>query len=478
MHLLERHDQLATLNRCLQEARQASGKLVLIAGEAGLGKSALVERFASEHRRDACILWGACDALATPRALAPVHEIAAQSAIFSGRAPREDGSRDWLFKTLLADLAHPERFCVAVLEDAHWADEATLDFLRFVGRRIQRTCTVFVVTYRDEELPVTHPVRLSLGELTGQHVVRMRLAPLSLAAVDVLTKDSGRDPAFLHRISGGNPFFLRELLASPGESVPETVRDAVIARLMRCSPAARELAELASVSPGRTESWLIESVLGSHQAAVDEAATRGLLDVLTDSVGFRHELARRAVASVIPSESMRGMHRKVLQALIARGEDHARIVHHAALAHDGVAVLKYAPLAANEAARLGAHRQAAAHLSVAMRHSGDLSSASQGSLFELHARECSLANMTLESIESATKALACWRRSEDHHAQARVLGALSQEYRTIGDKLKADESVAAAIDLLEALPRGANLAMAYSARSLLSVNRGWDRECA
>jgi DNA-binding CsgD family transcriptional regulator/tetratricopeptide (TPR) repeat protein len=476
MHLLERQDQLEALNRCFQEARRASGKLVLIAGEAGFGKSSLVERFVSEHRRDACMLWGACDALATPRALAPVHEIAAQTAILAGRAPREEGSRDWLFRSLLEDLARPERCCVAVLEDVHWADEATLDFLRYIGRRIQRTSTVFVVTYRDEELPVTHPVRLSLGELIGHHVLRMRLAPLSLAAVEVLTKDSGRDPAFLHRITGGNPFFVRELLASPGERVPETVRDAVIARLMRCSPATRELAELASVSPGRTESWLIESVLGSQQAAVDEAGTRGLLDVLTDSVGFRHELARRAVASVIPSETLRSLHRKVLQALIARGGDLARIVHHATLADDGVAVLEYAPRAADEAARLGAHREAAAHLGAALRYSADLTAAAQGALFERHARECSLANSTLESIESATTALGCWRRSEDRYAQARVLGALSQEYRTIGDKIKADESVASAIDLLEAHPPGANLAMAYSARSLLAVNRGWDRE--
>jgi DNA-binding CsgD family transcriptional regulator len=476
MHLLERQDQLEALNRSFQEARRASGKLVLIAGEAGLGKSALVERFVSEHRREACTFWGACDALATPRALAPVYEIAAQTAILTGRMPREEGSRDLLFRCLLEDLARPERSCVAVLEDAHWADEATLDFLRYMGRRIQRTSAVFVVTYRDEELPVTHPVRLSLGELTGHHVVRMRLAPLSLAAVQVLAKDSGRDPAFLHRITGGNPFFVRELLSSPGERIPETVRDAVIARLMRCSPPTRELAELASVSPGRTESWLIEAVLGLQKTAVDEAGARGLLDVLTESVGFRHELARHAVASVIPAEKLRNLHQKVLQALIARGGDSARIVHHATLADDGVAVLEYAPRAADEATRLGAHREAAAHLEAAVRYSADLTTAARGGLLERHARECSLANLTLVSIESATRALGCWRSAEDPCAQARVLCALSQEYRTIGDKTKADESVATAVALLEAHPPGANLAMAYSARSLLATNRGWDRE--
>src|ERR1700722_18848611 len=195
MHLLERQDQLEVLNQCFQQARGASGKLVLIAGEAGFGKSSLVERFVSEHRREAWILWGACDALATPRALAAVYEIAAQTAIFSGRSVREDGPRDWLFRSLLEDLARPERAAVVVLEDIHWADEATLDFLRYIGQRILRTSAVFIATYRDDELPVSHPVRLALGELAGHHVIRIRLAPLSLAAVEVLAKDSGRDPA-------------------------------------------------------------------------------------------------------------------------------------------------------------------------------------------------------------------------------------------------------------------------------------------
>ncbi len=476
MHLLERQDQLEVLNRCFQEARGASGKLVLISGEAGFGKSSLVERFVSEHRRDACILSGACDALATPRALAPVHEIASQMAIFSGHTVREDGPKDWLFRSLLEDLARSERASVVVLEDVHWADEATLDFLRYIGQRIQRTSAVFLATFRDDELRVGHPVRLALGELAGHHVIRIRLAPLSLSSVEILAKDSGRDPAILHRITGGNPFFVREALASPGDRVPETIRDAVVARLMRCSPATRELAELVSISPGRTESWLIDSVLGSRQAAVDEAGARGLLDVLTDSVAFRHELAQRAIASVIPAETVRALHQKVLQALISRGADLSRIAHHATLAHESAAVLEYAPRAAEEAARLGAHREAAAHIGAALRYSAGLAIAAQAHLFEQHSRECSLANLTRESIESATAAVACWRRAENSYAQARVLGFLSQEYRTVGDAVRADECVAGAINLLEAHPPGANLAMAYGARSLLASNRGWDRE--
>jgi ATP/maltotriose-dependent transcriptional regulator MalT len=476
MHLLERQKQLEELNRCFNEARAGSGKLVLIAAEAGVGKSTLVEQFVAERRRDSRALWGACDALSTPPALAPVYEIAAQTRLLHGRSARDEESRERLFRLLLDDFAQPEPTSIVVLEDLHWADAATLDFVRFVGRRIQRTRAVFVATYRDDELSANHPARIALGELTGHHVLRMRLAPLSLAALTVLAADSGRDPALIHRITGGNPFFVREVLASPGELVPATVRDAVMARLARCLPATRELAALVAISPGRTERWLIETVLGAREAAVDEAGARGLLEVQTDSVGFRHELARLAVLGNIPAERVRSLHAQVLPALAEHGCDAARLVHHATLAGESAAVLEHAPRAAREAAVRGAHREAAAHLDAALRHGAALPPAERAELLEQHTRESSLANQTHAAIASASAALTLWRECADTRAQARLLCLLSQEYRTAGEKARADECVAGAIGLLEALPRGSDLAMAYSWRSLLALHRGFDRD--
>lgn len=449
---------------------------MLLTGEAGLGKSSLVERFVAENRRDARTLWGACDALSTPRALAAVQEIAAQSAALGGALLRHGESPELLFRALLDDLAQPERVSIIVLEDLHWADEATLDFVRFIGRRIQRTSAVFIVTYRDDELPATHPVRLALGELTGDHVIRLRLVPLSVSAVEVLASESGRDVARLHEVTGGNPFFVREVLASPGADVPETVRDAVMARLLRCSSATRELAELVAISPGRTETWLVEAVLGPRQAAADEAGARGLLEVQTGLIGFRHELARLAVLSTLSHERSRALHGGVLRALVTRSADPARLVHHAALAGEDTLVLEYAPRAAREAARLGAHREAAAHLAAALRCGATLPLTRRAELLEQHAVEASVANQTREAIASATAAVACWHELGDAEAQARMLTLLSQEYRTIGDRAGADESVARAISLLEAQPRGAQLAMAYGARALLATHRGWDRD--
>ena len=476
MHLLEREQQLATLAQGFSEARAGAGKLILIAGEAGLGKSALVEQFVADTRRHARILWGACDALDTPRALGPVHEIAAQTSVLDGRTVPADESRDWLFGALFAQLVPPQPATVVVLEDVHWADESTLDFFRFIGRRIQRTGALLIATYRDEELSPIHPFRLALGELTGRHVIRMRLAPLSAAAVGEMAKNSGWNSALLHQITGGNPFFVSEALACPGERVPETVRDAVLARLMRCSAAARDLGELVSISPGKTERWLIAAMLGSHGGAIDEGVTRGLLSAHGDAVSFRHELARLAVYSTVAPERRREMHGRVLQALEQHNADPTQLVHHAALAENATAVLKYAPLAAKEAARLGAHRQAVAHLSAALHYRDALPSPLQAEYFERHAKECSLTNQPASAIVSGEQALDLWRLEGNIEAQARVLNFLTPEYRTSGDKVGANKSSVDAIALLEPLAPSIHLAMAYSARCRLAANRGIEHD--
>jgi DNA-binding CsgD family transcriptional regulator len=476
MNLLERQAQFDALSEAFAGARTGSGKLLLIAGEAGLGKSSLVEQFVAETRQHACILWGACDALDTPRALGPVHEIASQTSLLERHVEAPDESRDRLFGALFALLSPPNRPSIVVLEDVHWADESTLDFFRFIGRRIQRTAALMIATYREEELSAAHPVRLALGELTGRHVIRTRLAPLSPGAVAELAKDSGRDAALLHQITGGNPFFLSEALAYPGEHVPETVRDAVLARLMRCSPAAQELAELVSISPGKTDVLLVESLIDSPGAAIDEGVARGLLVIQGEVVSFRHELARLSVHSTLPAERARTMHGRVLQALEERHADIAQLVHHAVLAKNSAAVLKYAPLVATEAARLGAHRESAAHLAAALRYRDELPMTLQAQMFEQLAEEWGLTNQPLRAIESGKAALVLWRVLGDVEAQARVLSFLTPEYRMSGDKCGANESIAEALALLEPLHPGKPLAVAYGTRARLASNRGLERE--
>jgi DNA-binding CsgD family transcriptional regulator/tetratricopeptide (TPR) repeat protein len=472
MELLERHSQLDELTQYLREAEAGSGKVAFVVGEAGAGKSALVEAFASQLSRDARVVWGACDALNTPRALGPVHEVASALAIASTGAELAEQSRPQLFARLVDELARRDRFTVVVLEDLHWADEATLDFLRYVGRRIQRTRCLLIATYRDDELAATHPLRRMLGEITGRHTARIRIPSLSLAAVAQLAAGSQRDPERIYRVACGNAFFVRELLAAPRDTLPETVRDAVIARLMQCSSGARELAQLVSLSPGRTELWLIASLIESPGPLIEEGLTRGLLRASEDSIAFRHELARLAVETTVPPAHAQELHQRILAALKERGADLSLLVHHAQLARDVRAIVEFAPRAAEQAARLGAHFEAASHYATALRHAEALPAPERARVFEAHAWECNLTNEAVNAITSDERALAIYRELGDVAAQARVSRVLARVYWQLGYKPHADRSVAEAIAVLEKLPPGSDLAMAYSTRSMLAMLGG------
>src|SRR5882757_2659324 len=346
MNLLERHSQLEELTRHLQDAGTRAGKIAFVGGEAGAGKSALVEHFAQQSGRAARVLWGHSDALQTSRVLGPVLEFAA--GLSSGSA-QGGSSREQLFSHLFEKLSAPNPLTLIVLEDLHWADEATLDFVRFIGRRIQRTRCLVLATYRDDEISPSHLIRGALGELTGRHAARIRVPPLSLAAVEQLAQGTNRDPQTVYDVTSGNPFFVRELLAAPTDTVPETVRDAVLARLMQCSPPAREIAELVSLLPGRTELWLARALLGEMGGAADEATDRGLLRYHDTALAFRHELGRRAVESTLPRGRARELHQAILKHLIERNSDLSQVVHHAVHAADERVLLEYAPRAAEQA---------------------------------------------------------------------------------------------------------------------------------
>jgi len=186
------------------------------------------------------------------------------------------GNREAIFTAALDELERGPPALV-VLEDMHWADDATLDLFKFLSRRIHRTHALLVITYRDDELGPRHPLRFVLGELPRGDLRRLRLVPLSESAVTELADDAGRPAAGLRALTGGNPFFLTELLAAGTDAVPATVRDAVLARALWLSAAAREIAELVSVVPGRAESWLLEQALQPDEAGIEGCLGIGML---------------------------------------------------------------------------------------------------------------------------------------------------------------------------------------------------------
>ena len=268
MDLLERENFFQQLQDTLAEVTHGPGRVALVSGEAGIGKTSLVEQFA-ETAKNACrVLWGACDALFTPRPLGPLHDIALQIRGDLLTLLAEEAPRATIFSAVFEEL-QSQSPTVLVFEDVHWADEATLDLLKFLGRRIHKLNALLVVTYRDDEVQADHPLRLVLGDLPRQSVKRLRLSPLSEIAVGQLAEREGKRIEDLHTVTGGNPFFITEVLASNGPGVPVNISDAVLSRVARLSTEASALVEFVSVVPARAELWLLDDTIKAASTVLD-----------------------------------------------------------------------------------------------------------------------------------------------------------------------------------------------------------------
>jgi DNA-binding CsgD family transcriptional regulator/tetratricopeptide (TPR) repeat protein len=460
--LLERSGELAALEARLAEVGAGRrGRLALVAGEAGAGKTALLRAFcAGPH--GARVLWGGCDPLHTPRPLGPLLDIAAQAG-GELAALAESSAAPAAMVAALGDELERRPPAIVVLEDVHWADEATLDVLRLLARRIDGLPALVVASYRDD-LDRAHPLRVLLGELPGARAIaRVRVAPLSVAAVAALAGE--RDAAELHRRTGGNPFYVTEVLAAGGAGVPDSVRDAVLARAARLEPAARTLLEAVAIVPQRAELWLLEAMAGDTVAELERCLASGMLRAEADAVAFRHEIARVAIEATLPPGRRLALHRAALAALTAAPErrpDLARLAHHADAAGDVEAVLRHAPAAGERAAALHSHREAAAQFARALRHASGLPSARRAELLERRAYECYLTDDVAEAVAARRAALEVHRERGDRRREGDAHRWLSRLAWFEGDKARAEAEAERAVALLEAEPPGRELAMAYS----------------
>jgi hypothetical protein len=379
--LLERDHPLDVLRDRARRAAEGRGSLVLVAGEAGIGKTVLLREFAEQP--PVPVLWGMCDPLSTPRPLGPLRDVAGEIGPAVTVALREAVAQHEIFAAVLEALcARPRAF---VIEDLHWGDEATLDLVRFLARRIAALPMLLVVSYRDIVAPA-HPLSPVLGELVrAPDARRLQLTPLSRAAVAELVAGHGLDAAGVHARTAGNPFFVSQILAQPDSPLPETVRDAVVARTGALAPPVRRALEMLSCAPDGVSDALL-AALDVPQATVEELATTGLLDRRGPGVAFRHEIARSAVLAAVPPGAERPLHAAMIEALEEIGGDASVLAHHAAAVLDVPRILRYAPTAAAEAARSGAHREAVAFYELALGHCDD-DGATRATLLELLAAE-------------------------------------------------------------------------------------------
>lgn len=472
MDLLERESQWQRMNEAISRVRAGEGATVLVSGEAGIGKTSFVTAVTDSVRPLMRILWGACDPLFTPRPLGPIYDIAVGD--LTQLLDLLNSGADWLViaARLQKALLESQAATLLVFEDIHWADEATLDLIKYLSRRVQQTKTLLLLTYREDETGSKHLLRSVLGDLPPQRTSRLRLEPLSEQAVALLARKMNRPASGIYEATQGNPFFVTEVLRNDTGAIPATVRDAVLARLTHLPAPAHDLLELAAIIPGTVELWLLEEILHPDPPALDACIESGFLISLGESLAFRHELARLAIEGSLTPGRAKELHRRVLQALRARPAGEialARLVHHAAHAAEADIVLEYGPQAARQASQHGAHREAARYYQAALPYRQKLPPEEQARLLDQLSFENYLTGQIDAAIQIRQEAIELWRHVRQLVQVGNGLRWLSRLYWFQGNKEMADLFAEQAIAALEPLPPSRELAMAYSNRSLLYV---------
>jgi ATP/maltotriose-dependent transcriptional regulator MalT len=444
-----RAEQLARFDQALARAAQGEPTTLLVAGESGVGKSRLVDECAERARAaGARVLTGDCVELGDGELpYAPIvgalrelrrelgaeafGELAGAGQVELGRllpeagdaagaAPDEEFAQARLFEALLGLFARlaDEAPLVLVVEDLHWADRATRDFLSFLLRSARREQLVLVATYRADELHRRHPLRPFLAEAERlEGVERIELRPFSrLELVAQLTGILGShpDPAVadaLFERSGGNPFFAEELLAATGDgnghALPETLRDALMVRVESLPGQTQELLRVVAASGSDVTQELLARVSSGDGPVLVEALREALTHHVlvqrdgSDGFTFRHALMREAVyEDLLPGE--RGdLHARLAEALSADpalsadgAGPAAELAWHWFQAHDLPRALAASIQAAKQAERMRAPADAARHVenAVELWSQVDLAEETSGTtLVELMRRAARLA---------------------------------------------------------------------------------------
>ena len=475
--LVEREQPVQELLDLAKSASNGRGAIALVGGEAGIGKTSVLEEMRLRASADCTVVWGGCDALFTPRALGPIHDMAQSLGHEVIQLLADGGQSARLFAAVLRHIESSREPTVLVFEDVHWADHATLDFLKYIGRRVSMLRALLVMSFRDDEISSDHPLTQVLGELPSSCTHRIKLPPLTMDGVYALGASLGQVDDGIYQITGGNPFFVTELLACRedfNESVPASIKDAVGSRLNRLALVEREFLETISVIPGSVPRHVLQPLFGDGGETLAMACVgRNLLmQDVNRSLRFRHELARLATLSRISASQQRAIHARVLDALMAAEPEPPldQLVHHAAGALDSRRVLRYAPRAAANATAVGAHREAAAHLATALKFIDEAEPEIAAQLYEEWAYEAGLAlRINDEVLEARRHAITLWRAIGRMDKVGENLRWLSRLHWYRGEAAEAGHFADEAVRVLEDTPPSSERAMAYSLRSQLHM---------
>jgi DNA-binding CsgD family transcriptional regulator len=408
--LLEREHELGVLLTAIAAATAGQGTGVAVCGDSGTGKSTLLAA-AVESAGAARVLRGPCDPLSTPRPLGPFRDIAPELGL--GRLHRdEDVPLAQLCEEIFDALGNEPT--LLVVEDLHWVDAASAEVLRFLARRLDSVPVALLMSYRLHEIGAGHVARPLLGDLARlEGLDTIHLRPLSVSAVGDLVSGTTLDPERVHEVTGGNPFFVTEVVKDPDMPLPSSVRDAVLARTAEVSPEDFEVLQLVAAAPDRLDDRVLPA-LEVDLPTLRRLDTTGLLTRTRGGLAFRHELARQAVESTVPPGGGPRLHARLLDAL-ERLElsEPAVLAHHALGARDAARTAYHARAAAAEAIRAGSHTEAVAFFQLALDHLDNPTDAERAQLLQSLSFEQYMISRLDEAIANVRATFPLWERVGD-----------------------------------------------------------------
>lgn len=463
-------DALQSAFQQLEESGE--GHCLFLAGEAGIGKTALTKAFYNKIKKRCTFYQGTCDALFTPRPLAPLYDILLQ---LDSRPPENNNATvdsGSLFAQVFQLLKNQNEISFLVFEDIHWADEATLDFIRFLGRRINQLNCLFILTYRDNEIRLNHPLLQVMGQLNPDSFTRLQLQPLSKSAVEKMAEEKGYKGEDVYSISGGNPFYVNEILASYSTGVPDNIRDSILSSYNRLDENTKHVWQIISVLPTGFEINYLEKMEPGYADSIHNCLAQKILVPKEGFIYFKHELFRRTIESSLSPLLRIDLNKRILglfkQSFENKGEIE-RIVHHAKNASEPEVVVEYAPKAAKQAARLGAHVEASKLYLTAIEYYQGKERGMLLDLYEAYSYECYLTNQIKEAIIYATKSLKLLQEEGECEKSGECLRLLSRLWWFDGNRHKADQYALQSVDVLKDKPNSTAKAMAFSNMSLLKM---------
>lgn len=479
MQIQERDAPKRQLREAFDQARQGEGQCALILGEAGIGKTTLLRAFLDDLPAGPRVLRGACEDLAIAEPLGPLWDLAREAGWRLDGDLALPGGRLAVFSEALSSISEHEEPTLILVEDLHWADVATVDFLRFLARRLDGRRLLLVLTARSDDQRGRANIRQALAGVSPDRISRIELRRLSQEAVASMAQGSGVDAAKVYGATNGNPFYVSEVLKSGLSEVPRSVEDAVLARLEGLGPTAREFAGAAAVFPRRAEIAFVRQMIGGGdaEAAIEECIENGMLELQGDFVVFRHEIARLAVESGLSPTARRRLHLQCLDLLAADGAagNPARRLHHARQIGDTATLGQLAPRAAVEAMEVGAVREACKYFDLALQFSSLADRAEKAQFLEKAAWANYLLGTNNRSLELQASALDLWRDLGDGLREGDALRKLSRYHWFATKVVRARELADTAVRALSN-HRGPELAMALSTQAqLLMLDKSFSR---